>query len=410
MNFFADNPAVTMEYIRRVEADTLENILPFWLRHAPEAAGPGFVGAITNDLVVDPAAERGSLLTSRILWAFAAAYRQYHRPEYLRMAERAYTDLRTRFHDPVHGGVYWSIAADGTVLKDRKQVYGQAFAIYALAEYHLATGLPAPLTEAMALFGLIEKHAREPKFGGYIEALGRDWSPISDLRLSAVDLNEPKSQNTHLHVMEAYASLLACCPDAALKASLRELVVDLMLGRIVNSATGHLGLFFALDWSPRSDRVSYGHDIEAAWLLTEAAAALGSPEISAQVRALAVKIADVTLAEGVDLDGGVFNEGGPGGHTNTNKEWWPQSEAVIGFLNAYRLSPAEKFARAALHTWDFIDGKLIDRQHGEWLRGVTRDGRPLENELKVSLWKCPYHNVRGGLETVRRLRALAAQS
>ncbi|HZZ58952.1 MAG TPA: AGE family epimerase/isomerase [Opitutaceae bacterium] len=409
MNFFSDNPAVTLEYIRRIETDALDNILPFWMAHAVPPEGAGFVGSIANDLTVDPEAERGALLTSRILWAFSAAYRHYHRPEYLRMAERAYADLQTRFHDRDDGGYFWSLRADGSVLQDRKQVYGQAFALYSLAEFHQATGRPQPLAEAVAIFGLIEKHARETVHGGYIEALGRDWSPIADMRLSAVDLNEPKSQNTHLHVMEAYANLLACWPNPALHAALRDLV-EIMLRRIIRPDTGHLGLFFAEDWTLRSDRISYGHDIEAAWLLVDAAARLGQPQLLERVRRLAVRIAEVTLAEGVDGDGGIFNEGGPAGLTNTDKEWWPQTEAVVGFLNAYEIAPDDRFAQAALHTWDFIDRHLIDRRDGEWFRGVTREGRVLARELKVSFWKCPYHNVRGALEAVRRLRALAAQS
>jgi mannobiose 2-epimerase len=221
-----------------------------------------------------------------------------------------------------------------------------------------------------------------------------------------MDLNEPKSQNTHLHVMEAYTRLLLARPDPAQRTVLSELV-NVMLERIVNPATGHLGLFFAEDWAPRSDLLSYGHDIEAAWLLTWAAEALGDAAMARRVGALAVRIADTTLTEGVDADGGVYNQGGPGGLTDTNKEWWPQAEAVVGFLNAYQLSREERFLAAALQTWDFIEGRLIDRRRGEWFRGVTRDGRVLDGELKVSFWKCPYHNGRTGLEATRRLREIA---
>ena len=179
-----------------------------------------------------------------------------------------------------------------------------------------------------------------------------------------------------------------------------------MLTRIVNSRSGHLGVFFAVDWTLRSDKISYGHDIEAAWLFTEAATVLRDPALIERTHALAVKIAAVTLAEGIDVDGGVYNEGGPAGLTNTNKEWWPQAEAIVGFLNAYQISGEERFFRAALHTWDFVEQRLIDGKHGEWLRGVTRDGEVLANELKVGFWKCPYHNGRTGLESVRRLRAI----
>jgi mannobiose 2-epimerase len=394
------------DYIRRIEGDLLGNILPFWIGRVVDGEGKTFFGSITNDLVVDRGAERGALLTSRILWTFAAARGRYRDPAYLEMADFAYEDLVTHFHDPVHGGFWWSVAADGSVLRDRKQVYGQAFAIYSLAEYHAATGRREPLDRAIATYRLIEAHARE-RHGGYLEAFGRAWEPIADMRLSGVDLNEPKSQNTHLHIMEAYTRLLQVWPDPGLRHVLLELV-GIMLDRIVDPATGHLGLFFAEDWSPRSDRVSYGHDIEAAWLLSWAAEVLGDAALSARIRPLAVKIAGATLAEGVDADGGLYNQGGPKGITDGDKEWWPQAEAVLGFLNAYQLSGQERFLKAAFRAWDFIEGRLVDRRNGEWFRGVRRDGSMLDGALKVSFWKCPYHNGRMGLEATRRLGEISS--
>jgi mannobiose 2-epimerase len=396
----------TAAYAARIEADLRGNILPFWMGKVVDAKGRAFFGSLTNDLEVDRSAERGALLTTRILWTFSAAYARYRDPAYLAMAEHAYEDLRLHFRDAEFGGYWWSVSADGSVLRDRKQVYGQAFAVYALTEYHAATGRRGPLDEAIATHRLIEAHARE-RHGGYLEAFGRAWEPIADMRLSNVDLNEPKSQNTHLHVMEAYTRLLVAWPDPGLRGILRDLV-EIMLTRIVDPATAHLGLFFSEDWTPRCDRVSYGHDIEAAWLLTWAADILGDPVLAARVRALAVRIAGVTLAEGVDADGGVYNQGGPAGLTDTNKEWWPQAEAVVGFLNAYQISGEGRYLDAALRAWDFIEGCLVDRTHGEWFRGVTRDGRPLGGELKVSFWKCPYHNGRTGLEATRRLRELSS--
>ena len=394
------------DYLARIEGDLLRNILPFWIERVLVRGG-GFVGAMTNDLAVDGSAEHGALLTARILWTYSAAYGRYRDPAYLAMADHAYADLLSRFHDPKNGGFYWSVSADGSVLRDRKQVYGQAFAIYALAEYHAATGRPEPLDLAIATQRLVEAHARDARHGGYLEAFGRSWEPISDMRLSAVDLNEPKSQNTHLHVMEAYCRLLSLWPDPALRLQLAE-ILEIMLGRIVNPRTGHLGLFFARDWTLRSDRVSYGHDIEAAWLLCQAAEALGDTALQERILPLSVRIAEATLAEGVDTDGGVYNEGGPGGLTNTDKEWWPQAEAVVGFINAFQVSRRDEFLRAAFRVWDFIERRIIDGRRGEWLRGVTREGRVLDNELKVGFWKCPYHNGRTGLEAVRRLRGLSA--
>lgn len=398
--------SVLQTYSARIEADLKNNLLPFWIERVVDQARGGFFGALTNDLVVDPAAARGALLTSRILWAYSAAYRKFGDASFRAMAEHACTDLMDSFLDVQHGGFCWSIGADGSVLRDRKQVYGQAFALYALAEYHRATGRPAPLDEAIELFHLLEAHARDRVHGGYLEARGPDWQPIEDLRLSEADLNEPKSQNTHLHVMEAYTNLLRVWPDESLRAAQRELI-EVMLTRVVDPQTGHLGLFFANDWSPRSARISYGHDIEAAWLLTEAAEVVDDPGLIARTRALAIRLADITLAEGVDDDGGIFNEGGPHGLTNTDKEWWNQAEAVVGFLNARQISGDDRYLAAALRTWDFIERRLIDRTHGEWFRGVKRDGTLLAQELKVSFWKCPYHNGRAALEAVGRLQAIA---
>ncbi len=399
------DPATLETYAQRIENDLRDNVLPFWIQHVVDRERGAFHGALTNDLVVDPAAERGALLTCRILWTYSAAFLRYRDRSYLEMADRAQADLLDHFADRERGGYFWSVAADGTVRQDRKQVYGQAFAIYALSEYHRASGKPAPLEQAIALFRLLEQHARDPLHGGYLEAFARDWQPIADVRLSAVDQNDPKSQNTHLHVMEAYTNLLRVWPDESLRRA-QAALLGTMLDRILNPRSSHLGLFFAKDWTPRSAKISYGHDIEAAWLLTEAADVLGDAALVGRTHALAPRIADATLAEGVDVDGAIFNEGGPHGLTDTNKEWWPQAEAVVGFLNAYQLGRDERHLRAALKTWDFIEQRLVDRQRGEWLRGVTRDGTVLADQLKVSFWKCPYHNGRTGLEAPARLRLI----
>jgi mannobiose 2-epimerase len=402
------SPAILNDYIRRIEADLTGNILPFWINRVVNRGGGGFFGSVTNDLVVDPEAERGSVLTSRILWTYSAAYARYRDPAYLAMADRAYGDLQSRFHDPEHGGYVWSIAADGGVLCGDKQMLGQAFAIYALAEYHAATGRREPLDLAIATFRLIEKHAAARQ-GGYLDALGRAWEPNPQVRLGETDSNTAKSQDAHLHIVEAYTRLYTVWPEPAMRSALAS-VVDVMLTRIFNPATGHLGQFFTEDWTLRSDMVAYGHDIEAAWLMTLAAEALRDEVLTKRVHAMVVKVAETVLSEGVDSDGAVFYHGGPGGPTDTNKEWWPQAEAVVGFLNAYQLSRQERFLAAALRIWDFIEAKLIDHERGEWFRAVTRDGRVLENELKVGFWKCPYHNGRTGLEATRRLRKISDES
>jgi len=386
----------------RIEADLRGNILPFWIEHVMDRSAGSFHGRLTNALGVDPTAERGALLTTRILWTYSRAFRQYGDAAYREMADFAHADLMERYHDPAHDGFYWSLDPAGGVSRDRKQVYGQAFAIYALSEYHAVTGAHGPLDRAIAVFHRLEQHARERQFGGYLEAFAPDWSPIADMRLSPVDQNDPKSQNTMLHVMEAYTRLLDVWPDAGLKAALRDLV-EVMLTRVLDPHTFHLGLFFTHEWRPTSDKVSYGHDIEAAWLLTRAAEAIADPALTARVRAVALRIADVTLAEGTDTDGAIFNLGGPAGIIDDNREWWPQAEAVVGWIDAWQLSGDGRYLAAAARTWDFIEQNLIDRQHGEWFRGVTRAGAVIDTFEKVGFWKCPYHNGRMGLEVVARL-------
>ncbi len=401
------DPNRLADYRDRIEADLRENVLPFWVKRMVNQEQQTFYAKLTHEGEVDDSQPRGSLLTSRILWTYSAAYRVFSEPEYLRMAELAYRDLEERFWDADQGGYVWSVHPDGSWKRDRKQVYGQAFAIYALSEFHWATGNDAALTRAQELFDLVEKRGSDPDHGGYLEAFARDWSPIEDMRLSEVDQNDPKSQNTLLHVMEAYTNLLRIWPDARVRDALRRLV-ETMLDRVVDADTFHLGLFFARDWSPTSDAYSYGHDIEASWLLWEAGMAVNDPELKHRLLSVVLKIADVTLAEGLDADGAVFNEGGPDGIRDDVKEWWPQAEAMVGFLNAAQLSGEEHHLDAALKLWDFIETKIIDPVGGEWFRGVTRQGEVITTFEKAGFWKCPYHNSRAALEAISRLNALGA--
>ncbi|MFT3782525.1 MAG: AGE family epimerase/isomerase [Nibricoccus sp.] len=398
--------ATLKNYADRIESELLGNILPFWIKQVVDKPNGTFHGALTNDLVVDRAASRGALLSSRILWTYSAAYRTYRDPQHLEMANFAYRDLLDHFWDGEHGGFFWSIDAAGKPLNPRKQVYGQAFAIYALSEYYRASGLRESLDRAVEIFGLLERFARDRELGGYFEAFSREWGGIADMRLSEEDMNAPKSQNTHLHVMEAYTNLLRVWPDVALKSAQTELL-DVMLNRILDEKTGHLRLFFSQDWQSQSDGLSYGHDIEAAWLLMEAAEVLGHSQLVKRLGPIVVKIADVTLVKGVDADGGVFNSGNPSGVTDYEKEWWPQAEAVVGFLCAYRISGDMRHLEAALRCWDFIEARLIDRKNGEWFRGVSREGAVLGRHQKVSFWKCPYHNGRACMEASLRLRDIA---
>jgi len=387
----------------RAEHELRGNILPFWLKHARNPANEGFQGMIDQDMKVRANAPRGSLLTSRILWTFSAAYRRYHDPEYLEMARWAYRDLVEHFKDAEFGGFYWSITADGKPLDTHKQVYGQVFVIYALAEFHRATEEPAALELAKEVFQLMEKHAHDDVNGGYFDVLDRKWNRTKNSKANLLGAAS-KSQNSHIHILEAFTNLLRVWPNDALQVRQRELI-ELLLTKIIDSKTHHLVLFMKDDWTPISDEISYGHDIELSWLMVEAAQTLGDAELLKRTKTAAIEIARVTDAEGVDRDGGVFNEGGPHGLTKREKDWWPQAEAAVGFLNAYQISGDAKYFAASRRSWDFIEAKVVDRKNGDWYESLKPDGTPRRG-LKLSIWKCPYHNSRACLELVERLESL----
>jgi len=383
------------------EKELRGNVLPFWLKYTRNRDNGGFYGLIDQDMKIRKGTPRGALLTSRILWTFSAAYRRYHDPEYLEMARWAYRDLMDHFRDRENGGLFWSITADGKPDETFKQVYGQAFGIYALAEYYRATNAQPALEEAIAIYRLLEQHAYDGRQGGYFDALDRKWQRMGSNLLGRA----PKSQNSHIHVLEAFTNLMRVWPDAGLRVRQQELF-ELMLTRIIDPRTHHLVLFMKDDWTPVGEDYSYGHDIELSWLIVEAAEVLGDPAALARAKTVGVAIARVTATEGVDPDGGVVSEGNARGITNGNKEWWDQAEAAVGFLNAYQISRDPKYYAAAQHSWDFIQTKFVDRKNGDWFNLLKRDGTPLPLP-KVSVWKCPYHNGRACLELIERLESLA---
>jgi mannobiose 2-epimerase len=318
------------------------------------------------------------------------------------------------FVDRQNGGLYWSITPDGKPADAHKQIYGQVFGIYALAEYYRATKEQPALEQAIAIYRLIEANAHDAKDGGYFDTLDARWQRETSAQGNLLGA-APKSQNSHIHILEGFSNLLRVWPDAGLRARQRELI-ELMLSHIIDPRTHHLVLFMKDDWTPIGDEISYGHDIELSWLLVEAADVLGDPAVLARVKPAALAIARVTDAEGVDTDGGVYNEGDPHGVTNPNKDWWPQAEAAVGFLNAYQLSGDAHYLAATQRSWAYIEKTFVDRQNGDWYEAVRRDGTVAQVQTdrngrsiphaKISVWKCPYHNGRSCLELVERLEAL----
>lgn len=393
-----------------MQADLNHNILPFWSRRAFKPDG-NLVGLVTHDLREFDDVPRHVVLCARILWTYAAAARLDPRPEWLAVGRKALALLEGSFRDPRHGGFFWSLAPDLQPHAPRKQVYAEAFTIYGLTEWYQATGDKAALQRAKEIFALLERHARELKFGGYIEALDADWGPLADMRLSDKDLNSPKSNNTLLHVLEAYTALLRAWPDERVRAALRDLLTVILDRVVTTEPYTHCALFFDLEWRSLLPRFSYGHDIEASWLFWEAAVAVGDPALLARTKIVALALADGVLARGVDADGGVLYEGDATGPLNTDKHWWPQAEAVVGFLNAYQLSGKQAYLDAATRTWKFTEKHVVDAQHGEWFAILDRNGTAYPDypeyadSQKIGPWKCPYHNGRACIEVIKRVPA-----
>jgi mannobiose 2-epimerase len=395
------------ELATKLRAHLFGHILPFWCGPAVDHEQGGWMAWLANDLQPDRLKPKGLIVHARILWAFSAVYQVEPDPLYRQMAERAFDYIINHFWDAQHGGAFWRLDDSGKVLDDSKKIYGQAFCLYALTEYHRAFASAGALTRALQLFELIERHAHDGEFGGYLEVRQRDWSEAGpDARLSDKDMNEKKSMNNHLHLLEAYTNLYRETQNPLVAQRLRELI-QIFRERILDSRTGHLHHFFDEQWRVRSDTYTFGHDIEASWLLCEAAEVLETPALLEAVRTVALQMVEAVLNEGILADGGLVYEGRGGILMDAGRECWPQAEAVVGFINAFQLSRDPKYLAAAQRVWDYVEQNLVDRVHGEWFWRINEEGRPDAKLPKVSEWKGPYHVSRACLETMRRLSAHA---
>ena len=411
--------------------DVLENnILNFWLDKMVDEENGGFYGQMTGEGEIVKTADKGGILNARILWSFSAAYRVLHKQEYLEAATRAKDYIIDHFIDKEYGGTYWSLDYKGQPKDTKKQFYAIGFTIYGLSEYARATGDREALDYAMELYECIEEHSLDREYNGYIEACTREWGEIVDMRLSELDANYPKSQNTHLHIIEPYTNLFRCIkelkaaescdyvpaigsvlpigvtvPDdfvVRLESSLRNLIT-IFTDKILNPETHHLDLFFDMDWTREAGRLeSYGHDIECSWLMHEAALVLGDETVLRKVETVVQMVAKAS-EKGLNEDGSMVHEANlDTGYVDTDRHWWVQAENVVGWINIWQYFGDESALQKALRGWQYIKDNLIDREGGEWWWSRDPERNINRKDDKAGFWKCPYHNSRMCLELMER--------
>ena len=397
----------TQALASHLKKELTEDILPYWSKKICKG-DTGFYGRISGEEVIDPEAPVGAIMTSRILWTFSNAFRLFRREEYKKMAMQAKSLIINNFYDIEQGGIYWSINPDGTPLDTKKQIYAIAFCIYGLAEWNRASGDEEALELAKKLYRDIEKHSFDTCKNGYFEAFTREWGEIQDMRLSDKDANESKTMNTHLHVLEAYTGLYRVWKDGGLAAQLKNLI-GIFLDRILG-ADAHLRLFFDDDWNCGYKIYSYGHDIEASWLLHEAALVLGDEATIGKVEKEVPRIA-AAAGEGFTAKGGmIYEKDNATGHIDGDRHWWVQAESVVGYFNLWQLTGEPSGLENSIECWEFIRNNLIDRENGEWFWSIRQDGTVNRTDDKAGFWKCPYHNGRMCMEIIERTASMALET
>lgn len=373
-------------------------IIPFWKKLRDDENG-GYYGYMDYDLQVDQKAVKGCILNNRITWFFANAYLTLHDESLLQEAKHAYEFMRKYCVDKEKGGVFWSVAYDGTPEDTTKHTYNQAFSIYALSSYYDASKDREALETAMWLFRIIEERCTDEI--GYKEAFDREFKEIENDKLSENGVIAAKTMNTLLHVFEAYTELYRVSGDADVKKRL-EWILDTIADKIYNPRLHRQEVFFDREMNSILDLHSYGHDIETAWLIRRGTDVLGEKAYEDKMLPIILDLTGQVYK--VAFDGHSFANECEKGVVDQNRIWWVQAEAVVGFLNAYALAPEHtEYRDAAKAEWEFIRDYVVDKRDGsEWFWDVNREGKAVSGKPIVEPWKCPYHNGRMCLEVIRR--------
>ncbi|GIO52043.1 AGE family epimerase/isomerase [Paenibacillus cineris] len=383
---------------QEIRREWTDHILPFWAGLRDDRHG-GYYGEVSVDLQTDTLAPKGGIATARQLWSFSAAYRVTGEKVWASHAKHAYSFLKDRLIDRERGGMYWMVDHEGQPLDTRKHVYAQSFAVYSLSEYSRATGDAEALELARELFGLIEEKGYNTGIQAYKEEFDREWNEQPNEMLSENGLNADITMNTTIHVLEAYTTLYRVWPDPRVRSALENLL-SMLYNRIYDPEKKRLNVFFDRSWNSLLDLTSFGHDIEASWLIDDAMKAIGSDhaDYAKMVVDIAYQIADTAVSE----DGSLMNEQ-HGDRIDDTRIWWVQAESMVGFYNAYQRTGDTRFLDLIDRMWTYTKTHIIDsRGGGEWYWSVQADGQPDRREI-AGPWKCPYHNSRFCIEMIERM-------
>ena len=385
-------------FATEIREHLVNDLIPFWQGLKDEENG-GFYGYLSYDLKLNKKAVKGCILNSRILWFFSNAYMVLGDSSLLESAEHAYQFLKKYCVDKEFGGVFWSLAYDGTPEDTTKHTYNQAFAIYALASYYDVSKNQEALEIAWKLYELVESKCKDEY--GYLEAFTRDFKPEENDKLSENGVIAEKTMNTLLHVFEAYTELYRVTKEEKVAGQIR-FMMDIIKDKVFNKEIGRQEVFFDKTWNTLIDLYSFGHDIETAWLVDRGLEVLDDKAYTKMLSPITKTITE-NIYNRAYIDHSLVNES-ENGVVDTTRVWWVQAEAVVGFLNGYQKQGDRKYLEAAEDIWNYIKTCFIDKRSGsEWFWSVNEDHVPNEKPI-VEPWKCPYHNGRMCFEVIRRMK------
>lgn len=383
--------------IEEVRKELAEHIIPFWNALRDNENG-GFYGYLSYGLELDKKADKGVILHSRILWFYSNAYLTLGDESLLDYAKHSYEFIKNNCVDYELGGVYWMMDYQGKPSDDMKHTYNIAFAIYALSCYYRASGDKEALALAYRLFEDVEKNTLDEY--GYQEAFDRSWNLVDNEALSENGLKADKTMNAILHLIEAYTELYLADKNEKVAERLK-FQLGQMRDIVYTPDTNALKVFFDTQFNTVGDIHSYGHDIEATWLMDRACDVLGDEELKKQFAEMDLKISH--NIQNIALEDGALNNERENDKIDRKRVWWVQAEAIVGFINAYQHSGEEEFLRSAKSIWEYVKSDIIDKRAGsEWYSEVSFEHKPHDYKEIVGPWKCPYHNGRMCMEVINR--------